>query len=364
MLPSLIIRGRKIKVPIIQGGMGVGVSLAPLASSVANEGGVGIISSACIDEVESKQTGEPFNTRGAVVKEITDAKRDLKEDGVIGINIMVRLLNDYEWAVMGAVDAEADMIISGAGLPLRLPEFVGSADIALVPIVSSVRALDVICRKWKNNYMRIPDAVVLEGPLAGGHLGFKYNQIDDEKHSLKNLFPPVKEYAQKNGNFPVIVAGGIYNYEDITYWILLQGADGVQMGTRFLGTKESSAASSFKNAVVGCKKEDIIIIDPIFNPPGSSCGLPMRALRQSPCLNIPRKPRCNKGYVCIKGKCPAQKNCEEYVCLCNVLISAAGWGEKGENPLWTVGSNAFRVNSIISVHELMEELKGNKKNLG
>ena len=210
-LKPLIIKGKKIRVPIIQGGMGVGVSLSPLAKAVAGEGGLGIISSACIDRLVSKKTGKKVNTYEAVYQEISLAK---VRNGFSGINIMAALARDYNDSVKGALDAGADVIISGAGLPLTLPAIQAPKDTALIPIVSSARALDIICKKWEKLGYR-PDAVVLEGPLAGGHLGFRIDQVDLESNKLENLLPPVKEMAIKCGDFPVIVAGGIYTHEDI-----------------------------------------------------------------------------------------------------------------------------------------------------
>ena len=145
----------------------------------------------------------------------------------------------------------------------------------MIPIVSSARALEIICKKWERLGYR-PDAVVLEGPLAGGHLGFKADQIDLESNKLENLFPPVMDAAKKYGDIPVIVAGGIYTHADIVRFLKM-GASGVQMGTRFLATEESTASEEYKRAVIAAKEEDIIIaIDP-----GSPCGLPFRVIRQS-----------------------------------------------------------------------------------
>ena len=272
-LPQLVIKGKKIILPIIQGGMGVGVSLAPLASAVAKEGGVGIVSSACFDRLVSKRTGKKVNTYEAAYEEVSLSK---SSGGFAGINIMIALVRDYEDSVKGAVDAGADFIISGAGLPLNLPAITPPRDTALIPIVSSARALELICKKWERLHYR-PDAVVLEGPLAGGHLGFKMDQIDLESNKLENLLPPVKDMAIKYGDIPVIVAGGIYTHSDIQRFLQM-GANGVQMGTRFLATEESSASGAYKKAVVAARDEDIIVA----RKPASPCGLPFRIIKQSP----------------------------------------------------------------------------------
>lgn len=349
----------KIRIPIIQGGMGVGVSLSPLARAVAREGGLGIISSACLDRLVSKRNGKKLNTYDAVFEEVSLAKSG---GGFAGINIMCALVRDYEDSVRGALDAGADAIISGAGLPLTLPAIQPVNDTALIPIVSSARALELICKKWRRLGAR-PDAVVLEGPLAGGHLGFKIDEVDLESNRLENLLPPVKDMAIKYGDFPVIVAGGIYTHQDIVRFVKM-GADGVQMGTRFLATEESSASETYKQAVIRSKEEDIVVA----HDPGSPCGLPFRVIKQSPMyesqLNRQRQPKCDKGYVLLKdteGKftiCPAKASNEHHFCICNGLLSSAGYNPEKEESLYTVGSNAYRITRIVSVKTLMDELSG------
>jgi nitronate monooxygenase len=358
-LKSLVIKGKKIRVPVVQGGMGVGVSLHPLAKAVAREGGLGIISSACIDRLVSKRNGKKLSTYEAAYEEVSLSKI---KNGFAGINIMAALMRDYNDSVRGALDAGADAIISGAGLPLNLPAIQAPKDTALIPIVSSARALDIICKKWEKLGYR-PDAVVLEGPLAGGHLGFRIDQIDLDANKLENLLPPVKEMAVKCGDFPVIVAGGIYTHDDIVRFMAM-GADGVQMGTRFLATDESSASDAYKRAVIEAKDEDIVVA----HRPGSPCGLPFRVIKQSPMyvssLKRLRKPKCDKGYVLMKdaeGKytiCPAKQDNENYFCICNGLLSSGGYNTDQEEALYTVGTNASRVGKIISVKALMDELTG------
>jgi nitronate monooxygenase len=359
-LPSLKIKGKTITSPIIQGGMGVGVSLAPLASAVAREGGIGIISSAALDRLVSRRTGKTMNTYEAVYAEISLAK---STSGFVGINIMVALQQDYEASVKGAIDAHADVIISGAGLPLNLPVIKDPGDTALIPIVSSARALELICKKWERVGYR-PDAVVLEGPLAGGHLGFRFDQLGLDSNRLETLFPLVKEAALEHGGFPVIVAGGIFTHDDIVKFIRM-GADGVQMGTRFLVTDESSATQAYKRAVIEAKKEDILIAE----SPGSPCGLPFVVIKSSPMflstINGTRKPKCDKGYVLTRDKngrytqCNAQTDNKGYFCICNGLLSSAGECPQ-EEPLYTVGLNGYRIDKTTNVKELMDELKGIK----
>lgn len=337
----------------------MGVSLSPLASAVAREGGLGIVSSAGIDRVVSKRLNKRLSTYEAVREELSLAKAG---GGVTGINIMVALVRDYEASVKAALDAGTDVIISGAGLPLTLPSIKSPGDTALIPIVSSARALELICRKWERVGYR-PDAVVLEGPLAGGHLGFKFDELDLDTNRLENLLPPVKEVAQKYGNFPVIVAGGIFTRQDIVRF-LQAGADGVQMGTRFLATEESSATPEYKRAVISAGTEDIIVT----HRPGSPCGLPFRVIRQAPMLisaqKNTRKPKCDKGYVLLRDKsggylpCPANSESGDYFCICNGLLSSAGYNGDQEEPLYTVGSNGYRIDGILTVKRVMNELAG------
>ena len=358
-LPELKIKSFTVPFPIIQGGMGVGVSLYPLASSVASEGGIGIISSAALDRLLGKRNRKRYGTYEAVYEEVSLSK---SKGGITGINIMRALDRDWIATATAAIDAKTNVIISGAGLPMDLPGIQNPGETALVPIVSSARALELICKKWERLNYR-PDAVVLEGPLAGGHLGFKLDEIWLESNKLENLFGPVKEMAIKYGDFPVIVAGGIYSYTDILRWIEM-GADGVQMGTRFLATEESSATDAYKKAVISARKEDIAIAE----KPGSPCGLPFRVIRQSPmfisALRGKRNSRCDKGYVLQKDKegnftrCDARESNEKSFCICNGLLSSAGYNPDEEEPLYTCGENAYRVDKILSVKELMDELKG------
>lgn len=361
-LKTLHIKNATLTAPIVQGGMGVGVSLAPLAGAVALEGGMGVISSACIDRLGSKRTGKRLNTYEAMREEVELAKAASGGKGAVGVNIMVALGRDYNDSVRGALDGGADAIISGAGLPLALPTIQKPGNSALVPIISSARAMDLICRKWQRVGYR-PDAVVLEGPLAGGHLGFGMGEIDKPEFKLESLLPPVLEMAHKHGDIPVVVAGGIYTNADIARFMAM-GAAGVQMGTRFLATHESSATDLYKQAVVEADDKDIFVA----YKPGSPCGLPFRVLLCSPMyqstLKQLRTPKCDKGYVLTKDKegkftqCPAKESNVESFCICNGLLSSCGYNSDKEEPLYTVGTTATRIKAIVSVHELMDELKG------
>lgn len=364
ILPKLTIRDRTYEAPIIQGGMGVGVSRDMLAGTVAHEGCIGILSSACLDFLISHDLKKRYNAYDAMILEVQNARILSQGHGGIGVNIMVYLARDFDASVRGAVDAKADMIICGAGLPLQLPQVVGTtADIALIPIVSSVRALRLICARWAKKGRR-PDAVVVEGPLAGGHLGFAYEDLTRSEHQLDAIFPPIKEFAMTNGDFPVIVAGGIYTHQDICDWIT-RGADGVQMGTRFLVTEESGASLLYKQAVIECTPEEIIVCHNRTCPPGSPSGMPFRTLTNAPMYAFGkfRRPFCNRGYVLQKDAegsfsiCAAKENSQQNFCICNGLLSSAGYA-KDEQPLFTVGTNAHRVDRIVSTHELICELKG------
>jgi nitronate monooxygenase len=275
---------------------------------------------------------------------------------------MVALHKAFNDSILGAIAGGVDALVLGAGLPTTLPESVATSEVGLIPIVSSVKALRIIYKRWTERLKRIPDAVVLEGPLAGGHLGFAHADIKKDEFRMENIFGPVKEFAQKHGDFPVIVAGGIYYHEDIVRWINEMGADGVQMGTRFAATHESGASADFKQAIINCQEEDIIV----SKKPGSPCGLPFRIIKSSPgyqtALDQARPPKCNRGFVLRRDDdghftiCPA-KDSHDSFCICNVLLSAHGFTDK-EEPIYTIGKRGYLVDRILSVDELMDELIG------
>jgi nitronate monooxygenase len=310
-----------------------------------------------LDRIVSQETGKQFNTYEAVYYEVARAKA-FSNNGLIGVNIMVFLQRDRDSAARGAIAAGADFIISGAGIPLDLPTIKHPGDTALIPIVSSVRVLKIILEKWARLGCR-PDAVMLEGPLAGGHLGFKFDEVSKAENELERLLLPIKDLAQQHGDFPVIVAGGIYDRHDIRRFINL-GADGVQMGTRFLATKESGASENYKRAVIESKKDDIIVVK------NSPCGFPFRILKKSPMyqdlVNNQGRNICDKGYLLQKDregkstKCLAKDNSKDYFCICNGLLNAISY-QPGKD-LYTVGANAHKIKEIVSVKQLMDELKG------
>ncbi|MEI7620492.1 MAG: nitronate monooxygenase [Candidatus Falkowbacteria bacterium] len=354
---TLVIKDKKIPVPIIQGGMGVGVSRWLLAGATALAGGIGIISTAGLDRLVSQELGRKVDTYEAVFLEVVRAKK-FSNNGLIGVNIMVFLQKDRDAAARGAIAAKADFIISGAGIPFELALIKDLGSTARIPIVSSVRVLNIIQSKWEKSGCR-PDAIVLEGPLAGGHLGFKFDDVLKSENKLENLLPLVKDFAMKNGDYPVIVAGGIYDSSDIQRFMAL-GADGVQMGTRFLATEESGASERYKQAVVDSKEDTIVVVK------NSPCGFPFRTLVDSPMyqqlLSDRRKNVCDKGYLLQKDKegnntfCPAKDNSKDYFCICNGLLSSAGYSDGVD--LYTVGSSAHRIKEVVSVKKLMDELRG------
>jgi nitronate monooxygenase len=357
--PTIKIKEARKEVIVAQGGMGIGISLAPLAKAVAKRGGIGTISSAGLAAIVSKRLGRRVDARQAAAIEVADSK---KEGGFIAINIMVALPQAFTDSILGAVDAAVDALILGAGLPTNLPDFLKKSEVALVPIVSSAKALRIIYKRWTDRLNRIPDAVILEGPLAGGHLGFAHKDVIKPEFQLENIFGPVKEFAQKNGDFPVIVAGGVYYHEDIVRWVNELGADGIQMGTRFAATYESGASEDFRQAMINCREEDIIVPD----KPGSPCGLPFRIIKTSPGYQIAmdksRPPKCNRGLVLRKDVeghytvCPARDSHDSF-CICNVLYAAHGFTDK-EEPIYTIGGRGHLVDRILSVDELMDELIG------
>ena len=336
-------------IPIIQGGMGVGVSLSGLASAVANEGGVGVISSAGLGLLYRDFSNNYMEASIYGLKEEIRKARE-KTLGVVGINVMVAMTN-FADIVKTAIAEKADIIFSGAGLPLNLPSFLKKDSVTkLVPIVSSARAIKVICEKWKSNYNYLPDAVVVEGPKAGGHLGFKAEQIDDEIFSLEQLIPEVVKVAKEmecayNQTIPVIAAGGIYTGKDI-YNILKLGASGVQMATRFVTTEECDASMAFKQTYIDAKREDIEIIK-------SPVGMPGRAIANSFLMKVKNGEKQPK-------KCPFKciKTCEiskSPYCIISALYSAF----KGnlEHGYAFAGTNAFKATEIISIKETIQTIR-------
>ena len=264
------------RIPVIQGGMGVGISLSGLAGSVAACGGVGVISTAQIGYRDPEFKKDPIGTNLRVIGEEIQKAREIAKGGILGVNIMVAT-KQYAEYVKAAVKAGIDLIISGAGLPMELPKLVAGSKTKIAPIVSTVKAARVICRFWDHHYQRMPDLVVIEGPKAGGHLGFSRKQLEEftpesYDQEIRGILAEVKKYADKyEKEIPVVVAGGIFTREDMLHAMEL-GADGVQMGTRFVTTWECDASEAYKQTYLHAKKEDIVIVD-------SPVGMPGRAIR-------------------------------------------------------------------------------------
>ena len=332
MLRELRIGDMVAKLPIIQGGMGVGVSLSRLAGAVAKEGGVGVISTAQIgfEEPEFEKDQAKANLI-AIKKHIKKAKELACGHGMVGVNIMVALKH-YKEHVLAAVEAGADVIISGAGLPMELPELVDEkSHTRIAPIVSSKR--------------------VIEGPKAGGHLGFSNEQLADMEHmdydsEIKEIISCTKTYEEKfKKHIPVIVAGGVFTHEDVMHCMEL-GADGVQVASRFVATEECDASDAYKHAYLNANESDVQIIQ-------SPVGMPGRAVRNEFIRGLEKKKQpITKCYNCLEKCNPATVP----YCITKALIAAV----KGDmqNGLVFCGANVGRINRMTTVHELMSELVG------
>lgn len=346
-MKSFFIGDIEIKMPVIQGGMGVGISLSGLASAVANEGGLGVISCAGLGLIYPKGKGTYLEKCiGGLREEIRKAR--MKTTGVIGVNVMVALSN-YADMVRTAIEEKIDVVFSGAGLPLDLPSYlVPGSTTKLVPIVSSSRAAKIICDKWNKNYNYLPDAIVVEGPKAGGHLGFKKEQIQNEDYALDKLIPEIVAVAsgyKEQKQIPVIAAGGISTGEDIAHFLSL-GASGVQLGSLFVTTSECDASETFKEVYIHSNPEDIMIIE-------SPVGMPGRAINGNFIHNVEEgleKPkRCS--FHCIKT-CDYEKS---PYCIIKALYNAAKGNMKKGYAF--AGSNAFLAKKIRSVKEVMSTLE-------
>lgn len=351
--PVLKIDDLTISTSIIQGGMGVGISMAGLASAVAEQGGIGVISSVGLGLL--RNTKDKNYRKGnitALREEIRKAK--LMSKGVIGLNIMVAV-SDYDDLVKTAIEEEVDLLFLGAGLPLKKPENISleqfrTMKTKIFPIVSSARAAKIIFQTWDKKFDHVPDGVVVEGPKAGGHLGFKNEQIDDSEFELEKIVPEVIEqiipFRKKyDKDIPLIAAGGIYTGEDIFRFHQL-GAAGVQMGTRFVATDECDADIRFKEQYINCKKEDIGIIK-------SPVGLPGRAIINN--FLKEASAGIKKPFQC-PWKC--LRTCDfktSLYCIAKALMNAKVGDLK--HGFSFAGSNAYRIDNIISVKELIDSLK-------
>ena len=354
--PALKIGDLTATTPIVQGGMGVGISLSRLASAVANEGGIGVIAGAMVGMREPDVASNPIEANSRALRREIETAREMTS-GIIGVNIMVALTT-FADLVKTSVSAGADIIFSGAGLPMDLPKLYQETceaykkefNTKLVPIVSSGRAATLIAKKWAAKTGLMPDAFVLEGPKAGGHLGFSKENIFDEEYSLEKLVGGVVDAAKaledKVGRaIPVICGGGVFSGADIARMIGL-GASGVQMATRFVATDECDADIRFKQAYVEASEDDVTIIQ-------SPVGMPGRALKGK-FIEASREGK-KKPFKCVFH---CIKTCDPDTtpyCISSALINAMkGNLDKG---FVFCGSNVGKVKSIMSVHDLMATLR-------
>ena len=347
-LPKLHIGNLTADVPIVQGGMGIGVSLSGLASAVANEGGVGVISAANIGFNEPDFRTHTIEANLRAIKEQLRIAKEKAKRGLIGMNIMWKGQH-YEDYARCAAENGADIIFSGAGLPADLPACVEGTDTKIAPIVGSPKAARVILKLWERHHHRTADMVVIEGPKAGGHLGYTREQVKEHEHDgyeneIKEILDVVKEFEDKfKKKIPVIFGGGVFSKEDIQHYLSL-GLSGVQMATRFVATKECDASEAFKNMYVNAKKEDVTIVQSPVHMPG-------RALL-NPFVKEVMQHRIapTSCFHCLKTCDPRTTP----YCITMALIRAV----RGDvdHGLVFGGANAWKIDKIVSVHELIQEL--------
>ena len=350
IIPSLKIGSLQVKLPIIQGGMGVGVSRSGLASAVAKAGGIGVIASVGLGLLAEGPKRDIRAANLGVLREEVEHAKELSR-GAIGVNVMAAV-SDSPWMIETAVESGADILFLGAGVP-RLPRSVAQTlneiPTRFAVIVSSLRATKLIFRLWSKHYSSVPDAIVVEGPMAGGHLGFSREHLTDPEHSLEVILPPIVAEAARmeteyGKSIPVIAAGGIYTGSDI-YKMFSLGAQGVQMGTRFAATVESDASDEFKQAYVKSSKEDLVIIDSPVGLPGRAIG---NRFTEDVALGL------KKPFVC-PYKCLTTCNPETApYCIASALVKAMQ-GDL-ENGFAFAGANAWRVDKIVTVNELITSL--------
>ncbi len=347
-MKPLIIGDLTVRVPIIQGGMGVGISRSNLAGAVAREGGIGIISTAQIGYDEPDFDNNQIETNLLAIKKHIDKAKEIAEGGIVGVNIMVAT-KQYERYVRAACEAGADVIISGAGLPISLPDMVKGCKVKIAPIVSSMRATSVILKMWDRKYHRTADFIVVEGPHAGGHLGFSKEELEnideiDFDREIKEIVKYKRAFEEKyQTNIPVVAAGGIFDQNDIKHALEL-GANGVQIATRFVVTEECDASPEYKQAYLDAKEEDIrIVISPV--------GMPGRAIANGLLKKVGEgKLPIEKCFHCLSHCNPK----EAPYCITKALINAVrGNIEEG---LLFCGDNVYRLKEMTTVKRIFEEL--------
>lgn len=347
-MKPLVIGDLIARIPIIQGGMGVGVSRSKLAAAVAREGGVGIISTAQIGYDEPDFNKHQIDSNIIAIDKHIKLAKEAADGGVVGVNIMVAT-KQYERYVKAACEAGADVIISGAGLPITLPELVRGFKTKIAPIVSSIRATSVILKMWDKKYKTTADFIVIEGPRAGGHLGFCKDQLDhidemDYDSEMKGIIEYKKEYEEKyQKNIPVVIAGGIFDQNDIKHAMEL-GADGVQIATRFVVTEECDASTAYKQAYLDANEEDVkIVISPV--------GMPGRALINPFLKSVENgKLAITKCFNCLEHCNPK----EAPYCITKALIDAVQ-GNIQEGLIFC-GDNVHRLKKMTTVKAIFDEL--------
>ena len=349
-IQPLKIGTKMAKVPVIQGGMGVGISLGNLAGTVAKEGGIGIISAAQPGFKEKDFEKNPLEANLRAVKSEYEKARKLAPNGIIGFNLMVAM-EHYEEYVHAVVEAGADLIVSGAGLPTELPKYVGDSDILLAPIVSTAKSANVILKYWDKKYQRIPDLVVIEGPLAGGHLGFREDQLDEYEgqaiydQEIQKIKEIIQNYSDKyEKKIPIAIGGGIHDSESAAHAFSL-GADAIQVATRFVTTEECDADIRYKEAYLNAGKEDIVIVK-------SPVGMPGRAILNPFMKKVKEQGRIAPAhcYRCLKHCNPGTTP----YCITQALINAA----KGnvDDALLFCGAYAYRADHLETVKEVIDSL--------
>jgi len=359
VLKPIKIGKHTIEKPIFQGGMGVGISWDGLAGNVSLEGGLGIVSSVGTGNYENRKYSDKVlkDNRpseadnfysGKALKVIFENARKICGDRPLACNVLYASV-DYNRIARDACEAGADMIVTGAGLPLTMPEATKDfPDVALIPIVSTAKALRILCRRWKKTHGRLPDAVIVEGPLSGGHQGFKYDECFVPENQLEAILPPVVEEAKNWGSMPIIAAGGIWDHDDIAKMIEL-GADGVQMGTRFIGTVECDAHQNFKQVILDAKEEDIKLLK-------SPVGYPARGVKTNLQTMIEEgtAPKISCVSNCVA---PCKRGIEARevgFCIADRLSDA--YDGVVESGLFFTGANGYKLDEIITVKELMHKL--------
>jgi len=344
-IKELSINGLIAKIPVIQGGMGVGISLSNLAGAVAGEGGVGVISAAQPGYNWEGFADNPLKTNLEALAYHIKRAKEIAKDGVIGVNIMCAI-NNYADYVKCCIENKADLIISGAGLPINLPELVKNSAIKIAPIVSSVKAANVLLGAWDKRYGKTADMVVVEGPKAGGHLGFSLDQLEEDENfdeSLKDIIESISKFEDKfDRAIPTVFGGGVFDREDAEHYIDL-GCAGVQIGTRFAVTEECDAHENFKLAYVNATKEDVSIVK-------SPVGMPGRALKNEFIKKVLSTVNpVEKCHTCIKGCNPATTP----YCITKALINSAS-GKLKEGLIFC-GENVHKVTGITTVKKIMSE---------